>query len=346
MSNDQEARWLDAWYGGKRWVFWLLPLEGLFRVISFVRRAFIRRFRQKKLPVPVIVVGNLSVGGTGKTPVIIALVNHLQTRGFKVGVVSRGYGSRAPEYPYVVTAASSAEQAGDEPLSIWRATGCAVCIDANRVAAARTLVQSGCTVLLSDDGLQHYRLGRDIEIAVLDAARGMGNGHCLPVGPLREAQARLQEVDFVVANQTQLDGEVAVAPGAYHMRLQPRHWFRVKNLERLALDAVPSGSRVHAVAGIGNPQRFFDTLARLNLAPQPHIYPDHHAFTAANFSFNTRLPVVMTSKDAVKCQSFAKPDWLALEVEAVIDKKFWPALDAALSALSGSQQVTAKGSNL
>lgn len=338
MSSNREARWLEAWYGGRRWVYWLLPLEIIFRFVSFIRRLLIRGLWQKTLPVPVIVVGNLSVGGTGKTPVIIALVNYLQKCGYKVGVISRGYGSRAAEYPYVITAASTAEQAGDEPLSIWRATGCAVCIDANRVAAAQTLVQAGCTILLSDDGLQHYRLGRDIEIAVLDAARGMGNGHCLPVGPLREGPARLNEVDFVIINQTQIDGEVDLAMDAYHMRLQPRHWFRVKTLERLPLETLPPGTRVHAVAGIGNPQRFFDTLTRLNLAPQPHIYPDHHAFTAANFSFKTPLPVVMTSKDAVKCQVFARPDWLALEVEAVIDKRFWPALDAALSALTGGRE--------
>ncbi|MBU2887424.1 tetraacyldisaccharide 4'-kinase [Gilvimarinus agarilyticus] len=343
MNNDREARWLEAWYGGKRWVYWLLPLEGLFRGISFIRRFFIRQYCQKKIPVPVIVVGNLSVGGTGKTPVIIALVQYLQSRGHKVGVISRGYGSRAPEYPYVITAASSAEQAGDEPLSIWRATGCAVCIDANRVAAAHTLVQSGCTLLLSDDGMQHYRLGRDIEIAVLDAARGMGNGHCLPVGPLREAPGRLKSVDFVIANQTQLDGEVDIATGAYHMRLQPRHWFRVKTLERLPLDTLVPGTRVHAVAGIGNPQRFFDTLARLNLAPQPHIYPDHHQFTVANFAFKAPLPVVMTSKDAVKCQPFASPNWLALEVDAVIDKKFWPALDAALKHVEDSSTSAPSG---
>ena len=331
-EDPTEARWLAAWYGRRRWVYWLLPLEGLFRFVSAVRRWWLQRWRQVRVPVPVIVVGNISVGGTGKTPVIVALVKYLQKRGHKVGVISRGYGSRAPEYPYVVSAASSAEQAGDEPLAIWRASGCAVCIDADRVAAARTLVQAGCTVLLSDDGLQHYRLGRDIEIAVVDAARGLGNGHCLPVGPLREPAARLQAVDFVIANQTQDDRESDIVSGAFKMRLQPKHWFRVQDLEVLPLEQIPRGSGVHAVAGIGNPQRFFDTLTRLGLAPQCHIYRDHHVFTPANFRFQTPLPVVMTSKDAVKCQPFAQPDWLALEVDAVIDKRFWPALDAALEA--------------
>lgn len=332
MNNDREARWLDAWYAGRRWVYWLLPLEGLFRLLSGARRFIQTRYFQKKMPVPVIVVGNLSVGGTGKTPVIIALVNALAKQGYKVGVVSRGYGSEAPEYPYIVNAASSVVQAGDEPLAIWRATGAAVCIDADRVAAARTLIQSGCTVLLSDDGLQHYRLGRTIEIAVLDSARGMGNGHCLPVGPLREPVSRLREVDFIIANQTQVNTESYLVDGAFRMRLQPKHWFSVKNLKTFPLETIANGRQVHAVAGIGHPQRFFNTLTQLGLAPQPHIYPDHHVFTAANFTFKTPLPVVMTSKDAVKCQAFAKDEWLALEVEAVIDKPFWQALERKLQS--------------
>lgn len=333
-SSDREARWLNAWYQGERWVYWLLPLEWLFRAISAARRWFLRRFCQHHLPVPVIVVGNLSVGGTGKTPVIIALVRHLQKAGYRVGVVSRGYGSQAPEYPYVVSAASSATQAGDEPLAIWRATGCPVCIDADRVAAAQTLLQAGCDLILSDDGLQHYRLGRQIEIAVLDAARALGNGHCLPVGPLREPVTRLRQVDFAIVNQTQVDAEVQLdLPGqapVIDMRLQPTHWFKVKDLTEVPLSQVERGSAVHAVAGIGNPQRFFDTLTGLGVRPQCHIYRDHHRFSAADFSFKQPLPVVMTSKDAVKCQSFAESDWLALEVEAVLDKRFWPLLAQAM----------------
>ncbi|UTF60917.1 tetraacyldisaccharide 4'-kinase [Gilvimarinus sp. DA14] len=345
-NAERETRWLTAWYEGKRWVYWLLPLAGLFYLVSKARRWWLERFCQTRLPVPVIIVGNLSVGGTGKTPVIIALVKYLQQRGYTVGVVSRGYGSQAPEYPYVISAASTAQQAGDEPLSIWRATHCAVCIDANRVAAAQTLVRSGCDLILADDGLQHYRLGRDIEIAVLDAARGMGNGFCLPVGPLRESASRLRQVDFVITNQTQLQGDTApVLPAevqSFNMRLQPLHWYRVADLQPLPLETIPAGSAVHAVAGIGNPQRFFDTLTRLGLRPECHIYRDHHQFTPANFTFKAPLPIVMTSKDAVKCQAFAKPDWLALEVDAVLDKRFWPQLDRALDSLAPVESTPCK----
>jgi tetraacyldisaccharide 4'-kinase len=332
-QHTREARWLAAWYGAKRWVYWLLPLEWLFCLLAAVRRFWLIRYAQQDVGVPVIVVGNISVGGTGKTPLIIALVNRLQARGFKVGVISRGYGSAAPHYPYVVSAASSAAEAGDEPLSIWRATGCAVCIDADRVAAGRLLKKAGCDILLSDDGLQHYRLGRALEIAVIDAARGFGNGHCLPVGPLREPQSRLSRVDFVVVNQTSLGADTVYSREYFNMRLQPKHWFRVSDLTTLPLDHIARGCRVHAVAGIGNPDRFFATLNKLGLTPECHIYRDHHIFTRENFQFRQPLPVVMTSKDAVKCQSFAEPEWLALEVDAVLEKRFWPEFEHALDAL-------------
>lgn len=318
-----------AWYRRQRWVYWLLPLEGLFRLLVMLRRWLLAHVLQRQLAVPVVVVGNISVGGTGKTPLIIALVRHLQKRGLKVGVISRGYGSAAPEYPYVISGASTAREAGDEPLHIWRATGCAVCIDADRLAAGRILQKAGCDILLADDGLQHYRLGRVMEIAVIDGARQFGNGHCLPVGPLREPVSRLRRVDFVVVNQTATGGDIHW-PESFNMRLQPVHWFGVKDLSVHPLEALARGSHVHAVAGIGHPERFFDTLGSLGLTPVCHIYPDHHPFSAGDFHFREPHPVVMTSKDAVKCQSFAQEDWLALEVSAVVDKRFWPQFDQAL----------------
>ncbi|HEY7883516.1 MAG TPA: tetraacyldisaccharide 4'-kinase [Cellvibrionaceae bacterium] len=340
MNTPSFAQRLEAaWYLRRRWVYWLLPLEALFRLLVWIRRQLLQRFAQHTLPIPVVVVGNISVGGTGKTPLIVALVRHLQERGLKVGVISRGYGSAAPEYPYVISAVSTAGEAGDEPLSIWRATGCAVCIDADRLAAAHILHNAGCDILLSDDGLQHYRLGRALEIVVVDSARQFGNGHCLPVGPLREPPARLQQADFVVLNQTSVEGDEHFVEDSFNMRLQPVHWFGVKNLAQQPLDSLPRGTHVHAVAGIGPPQRFFDTLIGLGLTPQCHIYPDHHPFTARDFHFAGTHPVVMTSKDAVKCQAFALDDWLALEVSAVVDKRFWPAFDAAVDAALGPQQV-------
>lgn len=331
-----------AWYGGGRWVYWLLPLEGLFRFLVRVRRWWLRCIGPKALNIPVVVVGNISVGGTGKTPLIIALVQHLQKRGWQVGVISRGYGSAAPEYPYVISALSTAREAGDEPLSIWRATGCAVCIDADRVAAARILQKAGCDILLADDGLQHYRLPRVIEIAVVDAARMFGNAHCLPVGPLREPVSRLRSVDFVVLNQTRTDADGSLVD-SYSMRLQPVRWLRVKDLRPRVLDDFPRGTHVHAVAGIGHPERFFDTLTQLGLTPVCHIYPDHYPFSAADLNFREPHPVVMTSKDAVKCQTFAQQDWWALEVAAVLDKRFWPHFDKALQAHLPTMQAAGSG---
>ena len=341
MTNRRFADKLAlAWYRRERWVYWLLPLEGLFRVLAGMRRWLLRRMGQQSVNIPVVVVGNITVGGTGKTPLIIALVRHLQKRGLNVGVISRGYGSAAPEYPYVISGLSTAREAGDEPLSIWRATGCAVCIDADRVAAARILQKAGCDILLADDGLQHYRLPRVVEIAVVDAARLFGNGHCLPVGPLREPVSRLRSVDFVVLNQTAAEGDVALAD-SYSMRLQPVRWFSVSDLSPRELDHFPRGTHVHAVAGIGHPERFFDTLTRLGLTPVSHIYPDHHPFSAADFHFREPHPVVMTSKDAVKCQPFAEEEWLALEVSAVVDKRFWPRFDDVLAVHLAAHESSA-----
>lgn len=329
-GSNKEALWLRAWYEKKWWVYCLLPVEMLFRLLVWLRRKWLVKFRQTMPALPVIVVGNISVGGTGKTPLLIAMVKHLQNRGYKVGVVSRGYGSKAPTYPYLISSLSTALEASDEPLNIWQATGCQVCIDANRLAAAELLYKNGCDVLLSDDGLQHYRLGRKLEIVVVDAARGFGNGHCLPVGPLREPRSRLQSVDFIVANQNSINEHTPLTQPHYTMRLQPLRWYSVKTLERKPLDFVAPGTLVHAVAGVGNPQRFFNTLASLKLTSECHVYRDHHQFTPTNFQFKQPKLVVMTTKDAVKCQSFAKPDWLALEVAAVMDKRFWSDFDKAI----------------
>lgn len=332
-TNQKEALWLRAWYENKGWVYGLLPVEWLFRGVAWLRRWWLIKNCQTTLTLPIVVVGNISVGGTGKTPLIIAMVKHLEARGYTVGVVSRGYGSCAPEYPYLITQASTTIEASDEPLHIWQATGCQVCIDANRVAAAELLQKNGCDILLSDDGLQHYRLDRALEIVVVDAARGFGNGHCLPVGPLREPRSRLKTVDFIIANQNSLNEAAALTEPHYSMRMQPQRWYSVKTLEPKPLDFIAPGTQVHAVAGVGNPQRFFNTLASLKIYPECHVYQDHHKFSASDFQFTLSKPIVMTTKDAVKCQSFASPSWLALEVSAIVDKRFWFDFDTAITAL-------------
>lgn len=333
MAIQQQTLWLNAWYGKRKWIFLLLPLMWLFRLLSSLRRRYLRRFAQQHLPIPVIVVGNISVGGTGKTPLLIALVKHLQAQGFTPGVVSRGYGGRAPHYPFVLTAQTRVQESGDEPFSIFQQTGCAVCVDADRVAAARALERAGCDILLSDDGLQHYRLGRALEIAVVDGQRGFGNGFCLPVGPLREPVSRLKKVDLVVINSAEKSLPVSASLETFSMVIAPQAWVGVAGGQVFALSHLAPGSRVHAVAGIGNPQRFYITLSKLHLATVQHDYPDHHTYSMTDFDFAEDLPVVMTAKDAVKCQAFAKPDWYYLAVAAILPETFWQALDARIATI-------------
>jgi tetraacyldisaccharide 4'-kinase len=213
-----------------------------------------------------------------------------------------------------------------------------VCIDPDRVAAARFLEQQGCDLLLSDDGLQHYRLGRAMEIAVVDGRRLLGNGYCLPVGPLREPSIRLREVDLVVVNSPDAEHQRAlealvVPQEVYSMQINPEHWVRLVDDAVLPLDTLAPQTVVDAIAGIGNPQRFYDTLRQLLLNPVARDFPDHHHYSADDFSFAGSSPLVMTAKDAVKCRAYARPDWYSLAVAAVLDDCFWQAFDAKIAAL-------------
>lgn len=333
-SNHREQPWLDAWYGQRRWSLWLLPLMWIFIALAAVRRYWVLRYLQKKLATPVIVVGNISVGGTGKTPLLIALVSYLQQQGFTPGVISRGYGGVAPHYPYLLDATSSAAQAGDEPLAIFQRTGCKVCVGSDRVASARLLEDEGCNVLLSDDGLQHYRLGRDLEIAVVDGQRGVGNGFRLPVGPLREPVARLKSVDWVVVNSPSDHFQLPQLPALFYipMHMKPVHLVNLKTNQSVAIEQFYQ-QRVHAVAGIGNPERFCNTLLACHIQPVLHSFPDHHAYRESDFHFGDHLPIVMTEKDAVKCREFAQTDWYYLPVNAELPDAFWAALRAKLDKL-------------
>jgi tetraacyldisaccharide 4'-kinase len=288
-----------------------------------VRKFFLIRFAQKKFDIPVIVVGNISVGGTGKTPLLIAIVQYLQEQGYKPGVVSRGYGGKAPHYPYLLDEKTQADQSGDEPLLIFNATKCLVCVGSDRVAAAQTLIEQGCTHILSDDGLQHYRLGRSLEIAVIDGQRLFGNGQCLPVGPLREPTSRLKNVDFVVVNNPDAALIKSEIPAYFSMKIKPLLWKQISLQKSIQLDDLAFSDIPYAIAGIGNPQRFFTTLDGLSLAYIAKSFPDHHQFTIDDFEIVGESPVVMTEKDAVKCQSFAKTQWYSLAVGAQLDKEFW-----------------------
>lgn len=306
---DGIRRWLEArWYGARPPLV-LRPLEFLFACIVSARRWVYRTglLASAHPGVPVIVVGNLSVGGTGKTPLVLWLVQQLQADGLRVGVVSRGHGAaRLQHAPRMVSAADSADEVGDEALLLARRAECPVCVGVDRLAAARALATEGCQVIVADDGLQHYALGRDFEIAVVDGARGLGNGALLPAGPLREGARRLAEVDAVVLNgvlQRSLPGP-AIGEKAFSMTLQPRQFVRLATGEGAATTAW-RGRTVHAVAGIGNPDRFFATLRSLGLEVVEHPFGDHHRFTPEDLAFDGDQDIVMTEKDAVKCTAFA-----------------------------------------
>jgi len=324
-------RLLRAWYQGHPALSLLRPLECLYRrVVQRKRARFLAgESTGYRAPVPVLVVGNITVGGTGKTPLILWLIEHCRQRGLRVGVVSRGYGASPPALPWRVTAEQNASQAGDEPLQIVQRSGVPLMIDPDRGrAVAALLAQTPLDLILCDDGLQHYRLARDLELVLIDAARGLGNGRCLPAGPLREPVERLQSVDAVLFN-----GAPADRTEGFAFTLQATALVHLRSGRRFAVDHFKPGQALHAVAGIGNPQRFFDTLQALHWQPLPHPFPDHATFSPQALSFEPALPLVMTEKDAVKCRDFAADDWWYLAVDAVPSPAFVAWLDLQLQRL-------------
>jgi tetraacyldisaccharide 4'-kinase len=308
------------------------PLESLYLGLSRLRRRRAQAQRGSALAVPVIVVGNITVGGTGKTPLVIALAAALRAAGLRVGVVSRGHGGSAGREPAAVPPDGDPAFWGDEAVLLAARIDGPVWIGRDRARAARALcARCAPDVILADDGLQHHRLPRAMEICVVDGLSGLGNGHCLPLGPLREPPARLAEVDFVVANGSPL----APCPRIDGvMRLAPRGWTTVADARDLPLAALVPGTRVHAVAGIGNPARFFATLHALGLQAVGHAFPDHHRFQPRELRFADEGRVVMTEKDAVKCRRFAAPDWLALRVEAELPDNLVRAVLERVAAFS------------
>jgi tetraacyldisaccharide 4'-kinase len=313
------VRWLERqWYRRSLWTVALLPFGVLFSALSTLRRAAYRFgwLKSERLPVALIVVGNITVGGSGKTPLVLWLVKWLKQHGCRPGIVSRGYGGSA-DAPMRAAPDGDAALVGDEPLLLARRGDCPVWIGRDRVAAGRALLAAHpeCNVIVGDDGLQHYRLHRDVEIAVVDGQRRFGNGCLLPAGPLREGVGRLREVDAVVVN----GDETVVLPGAvFYMRLQGAV---LRNLRSGAsVDAkMFQGSKLHAVAGIGNPERFFDHLRGLGLVFEAHAFPDHHAFVAGDLNWDDADAILMTEKDAVKCAAFASDRHWMLAVEAEVD---------------------------
>lgn len=306
-------QWLTKrWYQPSPLHWCLAPLSGIFRLVATLRRLAYQRglVKSQSLPVPVIIVGNISVGGSGKTPLVLWLAQQLQQQGWRPGIISRGYGGKAANYPLTVTAETPASESGDEPKLLALRSGCPIVVAPDRVAAGRQLLaEFDCNIIISDDGLQHYRLARDLELVVVDARRSFGNGFCLPAGPLREPVSRLQKVDFVIWHgdsrqpwTMQLTLKDAV--NLTDQRHQPlTHW---------------QNQTVHAVAGIGDPPRFFDQLRAAGLNVIEHAFADHHVFTAADLHFADKLPVLMTEKDAVKCQVFTRENCWSVPADAVL----------------------------
>lgn len=324
-----------AWYRPKSWAQLLLPLSWLFcRLANFRRR---RLLSQPRTPIaaPVIVVGNISVGGTGKTPLLLTMIDYFLEQGYRPGVISRGYGGKSDIYPCRVTALSSSSEVGDEPLLY--VDKCPVVVDPDRDRAARYLLEnSDCNVIFSDDGLQHYSLRRDIEIAVVDGQRGFGNGYCLPAGPLRELPERLQSVDFVVVNGKKNPALQIDNSHIYEMQIEPQQFRSLTFGGRVPANKWANETRVHAVAGIGNPQRFVVTLQQLGFEPELHAYSDHHQFTGDEFNFADNRPVIITAKDAVKCKGLVNDKVWALDVKATLPAEFLDQLRQKIDAVQSS----------
>ena len=323
------------WYRLRPAHLLLIPLSLLFRAAVWARRALYARgiLRSERLAVPVVVVGNISVGGTGKTPLVLWLADLLRSEGWRPGIVTRGHGGT--QQVQEVTPDSDPARAGDEPVLLARRSGVPVFAGRRRSAAARALLAAHpqCDVVIADDGLQHYALARDIEIAVVDGERRFGNGWLLPAGPLREPVRRLEQVDAIVVNDSGVIGDSGMIDGGllpklrtarHQMKLRGASLVNVRDPRRSVPPEAFANGPVHALAGIGHPQRFFEHLRRLGLTVRPQPFPDHHPFTPEDLAFAQDAPLLMTEKDAVKCRAFARETWWYLPIAAQVD----PALAA------------------
>lgn len=311
------------WYKKHFISYLLLPFSWCFSLIVFIRRVLykIGLLKSYSLSAPVVVVGNITVGGTGKTPLVIYLANLLKEKGYRPGVISRGYGGKNNSSVQVVDQYSNANEVGDEPLLIFKRTQCPVYVCQNRVNAAKSLLDNtGCNVIISDDGLQHYALHRDVEIAVIDEIRQLGNGLLLPAGPLRESKARLKSVDFIISN-------------GKDMKLIPDTICSLNNQNnKLTIDSIKDN--VRAVAAIGYPQRFFDTLRSLGVEFSEHAFPDHYQFKLSDFNFNKNDMIIMTEKDAVKCFNLNIENAWYLLVTAKLDQTIVESFSAKIDIIS------------
>lgn len=322
----------------------LWPVSLVFRLLISVRKLLQKpAARPASHRVPVVVVGNISVGGTGKTPLLMSLAVQLQTLGYRPGIVSRGYGGQATTYPLAVNADTEVGECGDEALLMAQKTSCPVVIDPNREAAVQFLLANNeVDVVLSDDGLQHYKLHRDIEIIVVDGQRMFGNGLCLPAGPLREPVSRLAQADYLVINGEAAEQRSELA-AAFSMTLKPRYLINLASADRRPFGGAPfnMGSTLQAVSAIGNPERFYQLLDKLPYPVKKISFPDHHLFIESDFDssrIDEHQPVVMTEKDAVKCRPFARANFWYLEVGVELPEEFLTSFSERLSQLGATKK--------
>lgn len=335
----------EAWYNNHHWVWLLAPITLLFYLISACRRLFFRLgiLASSKANVAVIVVGNIGIGGNGKTPLVIALVKQLRRRGYSPAVLSRGYGGQQSEFPYLVGNNDTASLVGDEPALIFQREDVTTVIDPRRARGVQYIEQNtSANVIICDDGLQHYAMARDLELCVLDK-RGIGNGFLLPMGPLREGKWRLATVNAIIQNigfdPQKLNAKDSVStleanaslPPFYNMRLEPSSWVNVNTKQTLDLSEFKSVLAnnelpLTAIAGIGDPKRFFDTLSAMGIQTHENIAkPDHHAFNKHDIPRSEI--VLMTEKDAIKCRHFAHENTWYLRIDADIDDEFFTLIE-------------------
>ena len=310
------------WYGKNKSFWLLLPFSFLYGLISCVRRQLYKLgiFKSWQSPVPIIVIGNLSAGGNGKTPLAISLIEALKAKGLKVGLVSRGYGGKSNHYPLILDENTSTKQAGDEPVLIYHRTHVPVAVAPKRVDAVKALLDSHqLDVILTDDGLQHYALARDIEIVVVDGKRLFGNGWWIPAGPMRERRSRLKSVDLIIINgDSSKDFINQYSDRTFTMQLIPDHVVNLSTNKQCELSAL---HHIYAIAGISNPKRFFDMLTQMGAdLVYTESFADHQNFTLPLLEkvVGTNQTLLMTEKDAVKCRQFALPNWWYLPIDALI----------------------------
>ncbi len=310
------------WYGKNKSFWLLLPFSFLYGLISCVRRQLYKLgiFKSWQSPVPIIVIGNLSAGGNGKTPLAISLIEALKAKGLKVGLVSRGYGGKSNHYPLILDENTSTKQAGDEPVLIYHRTHVPVAVAPKRIDAVKALLDSHqLDVILTDDGLQHYALARDIEIVVVDGKRLFGNGWWIPAGPMRERRSRLKSVDLIIINGDSSEDFINQYPDrTFTMQLIPDHVVNLSTNKQCELSAL---HHIYAIAGISNPKRFFDMLTQMGAdLVYTESFADHQNFTLPLLEkvVGTNQTLLMTEKDAVKCRQFALPNWWYLPIDAVI----------------------------